>query len=407
PPTQLYFFGLPDNKLKGTEGVDLLIRCIADGGKPPPDVSILDGTRPNGIQEVSYTIPNISRDYHQKSIVCKANSDALDNQLTTTVQIYLNLKPLTPIFNTNGVSTEETVPLRVSCTSYGSLPAATFTWTIGGNDVTSNSTIPQTVTESNDTNTVISALTFSVDRNSDKQSIACQASNTVGSVSASKTLDVKYAPDITVNSPTYTQNDDIRTVTCNPSGNPDSYIYHKWQHKSKYGDIIRELGGNKTLNLPDVSVRLKYQDSGEYVCIASNGIKNKLNKLEQTGYGFVTVNGQPVFTSDTIDRVKQFGEIDKAVDIYVNVYSVPKFTSFIWTRDGKPITTQNSAKYETSSFPTIVKDKIHGKEVQLDGYNVTLTIHDLKVEDFVNYTVTLKNGFPDVKFTIVLESVSK
>lgn len=114
-----------------------------------------------------------------------------------------------------------------------------------------------------------------------------------------------------------------------------------------------------------------------------------------------------MFTSDTIDRVKQFGEITKAVDIYVNVYSVPKFTSFIWTRDGKPMTTQNSAKYETSSSPTIVKDLIHGKEVQLDGYNVSLTIHDLKADDFANYTVILRNIFSDVMFTIVLESASK
>ncbi|XP_076110694.1 uncharacterized protein LOC143079319 [Mytilus galloprovincialis] len=115
---------------------------------------------------------------------------------------------------------------------------------------------------------------------------------------------------------------------------------------------------------------------------------------------------QPVFTSDTIDRVKQFGEINKAVDIYVNVYSVPKYTGFVWTLNGTPITTQNSAKYVSSSSPTIVKDTIHGKEAQLEGYNVTMTIHDLKAKDFVNYTVTLKSGFPDVKFTIVLESAS-
>lgn len=99
------------------------------------------------------------------------------------------------------------------------------------------------------------------------------------------------APDITVNSPTYAQNDDNRRVTCNPSGNPDSYTYHKWQHKSKYGEIIREFDGNKTLNLPDVPVMLRYQDAGEYVCIASNGIKDKYNKFEQNGSGYLTMNG--------------------------------------------------------------------------------------------------------------------
>ncbi|VDI47025.1 Hypothetical predicted protein [Mytilus galloprovincialis] len=109
-----------------------------------------------------------------------------------------------------------------------------------------------------------------------------------------------------------------------------------------------------------------------------------------------------VFTSDNINRVKQYGEIDKAVDINVNVYSVPKFKRFIWTYHGIQIT-QNSAKYETSTSPSIVKDDFHGTEVQLDGFNVTLTIHNLIYSDFGNYTVTLKNGFGTVEQTITLE----
>lgn len=103
------------------------------------------------------------------------------------------------------------------------------------------------------------------------------------------------APDITVNSPTYTQNDVDRTVTCNPSGNPDSYTYRKWQHKSRHGEIIREFGGNKTLKLPDVPLLLRYQDNGEYVCIASNGIRDIDNKFEQTGSGYVTVIGKALW----------------------------------------------------------------------------------------------------------------
>lgn len=99
------------------------------------------------------------------------------------------------------------------------------------------------------------------------------------------------APDIAVNSPTYTQNDAVRTVTCNHNGNPDYYIYHKWQQKSRYGELIRELNGNKTLKLPDVSPLLRYQDTGEYVCTSSNGIKDKDSGFEQTGSGFMTVNG--------------------------------------------------------------------------------------------------------------------
>lgn len=119
------------------------------------------------------------------------------------------------------------------------------------------------------------------------------------------------------------------------------------------------------------------------------------------------ISAEPVFTSDTSDKVKEFGKISKAVEIFVNVYSVPKFTIFIWSRGGIPITTNNSVKYDSSSSSTFVNDKIHGKEVQLDGYNLTLTIRDLKAEDFGIYTVTLNSGFADVAHDIVLESISK
>lgn len=109
----------------------------------------------------------------------------------------------------------------------------------------------------------------------------------------------------------------------------------------------------------------------------------------------------------TNERLKQFGEINKDVDIYVNVFSIPKFTNFEWTRDGHPLTTHNSVKYKTSSSPTIVRDTIHGKEVQLEGYNVTLTIHNLRKEDLVIYTVTITNGFGNIIYPIILESSSR
>ncbi|CAC5395406.1 unnamed protein product [Mytilus coruscus] len=324
---------------------------------------------------------------------------------------YLNkqfprVKPFKPTFSQTFISTEETIPLTISCNSKGSRPPASFQWYIGSTYITAFAVASSHI-QPEDTYTVYSTLTYLVNRSSNTKEVICKVTNIADLIGTQvrRQLDVRYAPDITVNSPNYTQNDAIRTVTCNPSGNPHSYTYHKWQHKSKYGELIREFNGIKTLMLPDAPEELRYQDSGQYICIASNGIKDNNNKFEQTGYGYVIVQALPVFTTDTIDRVKQFGEIGKAVEVYVYVYSVPQFTIDSWTSDGKPIT-HHSAKYESSSTPTIVKDKIHGKEVQLDGYNVTLTIHDLQAEDFTNYTVTLKSRFADVKYTIMLKSAS-
>ena len=64
------------------------------------------------------------------------------------------------------------------------------------------------------------------------------------------------APTVTVHDTTYDQNEAIRTVACVPVGNPGTYIFYKWQHKSKNGVLIHELYGktNGELTLPSIPV---------------------------------------------------------------------------------------------------------------------------------------------------------
>ena len=97
------------------------------------------------------------------------------------------------------------------------------------------------------------------------------------------------APTITVPDTDYDQNEAIRTVTCVPDGNPQLYTYYKWQH----GVLIRELDGgqNDVLTLPSIPVEDRYQDSGEYVCTAGNGIVGSNGNVEQTGSGYVIIKG--------------------------------------------------------------------------------------------------------------------
>ena len=100
-------------------------------------------------------------------------------------------------------------------------------------------------------------------------------------------------PTVSVSDVTYDQKEAIRTLTCVPAGNPSTYTYHKWQHKSKYGVLIRELDGetNGVLALPIIHVEDRYQDSGEYVCTAGNGIVGKDGNVKQTGSGYIIING--------------------------------------------------------------------------------------------------------------------
>lgn len=106
-----------------------------------------------------------------------------------------SVKPLLPIFLQKSVGTEETVPLNVSCISYGSRPAANFTWLIGQTsmDVTINSSEIKIFNLSTETFTVISTLTLNVDRTYNRQMVTCKASNIINSnVSSSTLLNIKF-----------------------------------------------------------------------------------------------------------------------------------------------------------------------------------------------------------------------
>jgi hypothetical protein len=89
------------------------------------------------------------------------------------------LKPKTTSFISSPVSTEETVPLTVSCISNGSRPAATIQWTIGQTDVTLYSTTDTTHVTDDDTYILISTLTYNVDRTYNGETITCKALNIV------------------------------------------------------------------------------------------------------------------------------------------------------------------------------------------------------------------------------------
>jgi hypothetical protein len=101
------------------------------------------------------------------------------------------------------------------------------------------------------------------------------------------------APSISVTDATFEKNEATRTVACVPVGNPSTYTFYRWQHKSNNGVLIRELDGktNGKLTLPSNLVEDRYQDSCEYVCTAGNDIVGRDGNVKQTGSGFVIIHG--------------------------------------------------------------------------------------------------------------------
>ncbi|XP_076110683.1 neural cell adhesion molecule 1-like isoform X2 [Mytilus galloprovincialis] len=392
-----------DNRLIGTEGQHLHIECVAVQGIPAPMLSlvVLETTVKTGVQELGYILRNIPRIYHTTNVSCIANSDALDIPMTTTALIYLNLMPLMPVFSEPFVNTLEMVQFSISCTSTGSHPPASIWWMLGQTDVT-NLASSQEKQGDDETFTVTSTLRYTVGRNFNLQSIKCTANNTIGGFSNHINLFVRFPPDVSVSNVTYNMTDPTRTINCTADGYPNTYTFYKWQHKSLYGHIIRELDGDTILTLPLVPTTLRYQDNGEYVCTVSNGIQGPEGVEKRQGAAKITVYAQPVFTADNDERNIQYGEIGTTVHIVVHVFSVPKFIYNAWFNNGKQI--QTSTKFLFSEALTEVEDVFHGKTVKVDGYKSILTINDLTKEDFTNYTLILENGIgKSVEHTVVLE----
>ena len=116
-------------------------------------------------------------------------------------------------------------------------------------------------------------------------------------------------------------------------------------------------------------------------------------------------SAQPIFTND--NRLTQYGEFDRNVDINVYVYSIPKYTTLRWFKGNIPVS--SSTKYVVSERESIVNDTFHGKDVQLHGYSVKLTINNLNESDFnVMYRSQLSYSVSQtVHHSVLLKSESK
>ncbi|VDI52806.1 Hypothetical predicted protein, partial [Mytilus galloprovincialis] len=289
-------------------------------------------------------------------------------------------KPLIIPFALDTLNTEETISFDLSCQSTGSRPAASMYWLFGQQNITSNSTSQSNGESSKDKYTVTSYLRYRVDREYNGKKLICRASNVAGSMETSITLDVKF------DNKTFLQTQSSRQITSIVDSNPPVSTC-TWRHKSKYGELIRDFSNNnQTLTLPTVPEDQRYQDTGEYICTAENGIVGMNGQFKQTGSGYVIINAPSVITADNKDNSTQYGKFGKNTKLYVNVYSIPKYSSIKWYIGNKQLV---SNKYVTNEEPAIVKDVFHGVEVQLDGYRVTLTISDLQEADFTNYTLRL------------------
>ncbi|CAC5391278.1 unnamed protein product [Mytilus coruscus] len=113
------------------------------------------------------------------------------------------------------------------------------------------------------------------------------AENEIESDSVTIILKVKYPPYVHLHNKNFTIDDETRTILCKAEGFPSNYTYGIWEHCSEFNEHIRYLNSTEkvTLILPKINaVFYKYQDSGIYICMVTNGISNKQHFQQGKAY---------------------------------------------------------------------------------------------------------------------------
>ncbi|XP_060064094.1 irregular chiasm C-roughest protein-like, partial [Ylistrum balloti] len=268
------------NRTIGTEDGSMNLTCNAFGGTPASNVSwIKDGiVLVTAVNAVEYR-KVFTRADDRNVYICQSSSPALTSPQTTSVLIYLDLKPRQPTISGQMSQTENT-DLQVVCESTGSRPAADIEWNVGGTWQSSNPTEVKVMDSATETYTVTSTLSLRVSRQDNGKSVYCRASNRAlsgGTESVRQNLTVLYPPDIHINYVNATHMSSDRILTCDPDGNPAVYQFGQWKQTAEDGTVIRQFTGissstESILTLPDLDVTRRYEDTGYYVCSASNNI---------------------------------------------------------------------------------------------------------------------------------------
>ncbi|CAC5411926.1 DSCAML1 [Mytilus coruscus] len=123
----------------------------------------------------------------------------------------------------------------------------------------------------------------------DTGNYTCSSQNEIGNASSDISLVISYPPGVNIRPSNLNEHNKNREIQCIAQGEPDSYNYFPWEHRSQFDEHIRYLGATDSgiLHLPEVNLSNRYQDTGFYICNVSNGIPNYHGNVFQQGRKYI------------------------------------------------------------------------------------------------------------------------
>ncbi|RWS04821.1 irregular chiasm C-roughest protein-like protein, partial [Dinothrombium tinctorium] len=354
--------------LKTTAGMRVELTCESHAGKPPAELTWLDGDgnpvpssetqsstqflsdgkRANSVLKWSF---QPTKEHHGKTFTCRSENPALSKPQKAYLKMEVKYPPDVKL-SADKTDIGEFENVRFVCEATANPSDIVYKWY--KNDV---------VVEGDNFKTFeIQKVT----RKDNNAKIACEVKNSVGTTKVSHTLNVRFAPMFKSSPVTVFAADLGQEVklTCDVDGNPKPKIIWLFDGSPKV------LGTDSELKIPEMN----YEKSGKYVCRASvEGFE------EIWASTLVFIKGAPRVKSNPV----QYGVEGERVRVECIVHSIPPPSKVLWFRNSQSIETDKKRGIEVTEE----------EEPSLSQIRSVLLLHKAHKEDFGAYNCSVSNEF--------------
>jgi len=360
-----------------TENIPLELECVSDGGKPPAEITWIDGSGNeivNGIKtyievmaidnrrsttrSILKFIPKM--EHHNTSIWCQARNSAVNKKLQTKIHLHVRFSP--KISLTIAGPTRKLIEgsdVQFLCLTKANPPEVSYRWFVNDQYVQDE---------------VTSELwLINITRRLHNSFVRCEAQNSVEKAEESKALSILYKPQFK-SRPKNVQADSGShvSIACDVDSNPPATIEWTFEKTKKVVSTSANL-----------SVTVSAATAGRYHCKASNSKFGDIN-AEAT----VSMKSGPVISSPRV----QYGSPSDTVRLECTATSVPIADRIVWSYQGTIIGTRNDQNYYS-----VLEDPMD------NGVKSTLIIRNSRYEQFGTYNCTASNyyGSDSIEISLV------
>ncbi|XP_076032855.1 irregular chiasm C-roughest protein-like isoform X2 [Oratosquilla oratoria] len=406
-----------------TAGAPVSLTCESLGGRPPADVHWLDGSAEikEGIEVIKTPMSDgkrvdvqavltftPTRHHHNQTLTCLTHNPALNTPLTTTINVSVEYPPEVDLKFTPAVL-EEGIETSVHCNAIANPSRVSYRWFREGKEI-SKATEP-----------ILSLGTLT--RKDHGSTIACEATNSVGSTRKTQPLKVYYGP-VFLSEPSSESAEPGQKVIlkCRVDSNPPPII--TWRHlqtgeivgrgadlhvsassatagtyvcsarnspviDGTDDDILLHGGNKEALHIPESIGQWKHREvpleNGDEEDKGEEQEKKNIEAIEKglrsssllEGRVHLRLRGPPVITSPDVQKAKEGG----IARLECIARAVPHPVAVTWTKGGITINPETDPRFEI-------------RETQrADGMVSHLVINATAEMDFVSYNCSVVNEY--------------